>query len=97
MYQDAAGGETKRVTVYGLRAFTTFWTHTMALSRISPNRRPSLRRAESSFQGKFERNLDDPEILARPLFLVLDTLAEPQSELFAFTAAWLQTMSDMNM
>ena len=83
------------ITLDGLQRFTSLWTFTVAASQL--NRRPSLAPAVNTFPPSLERSLCSPEVLTRPLLLVLETLAEPKTNLAVFTSDWLQSATSISL
>ena len=96
-YHNENGLGSQEITIEALQRFTALWTHTVTTSRSSLSRRPSLFRPQTPSSKKSEDSSNEASSLARPLFLVLDTLKMPQSELCIITRNWLQSISTINL
>ncbi|KAF2731097.1 hypothetical protein EJ04DRAFT_579409 [Polyplosphaeria fusca] len=80
------------------RRFAIFWTHTMHELSLQTEKRGSASRRSSGTgvahslapSGGFQ------PILTRPLLLLLDSLAEEGTELFAFVRGWLQDLPTLS-
>lgn len=80
------------------RRFATLWTHTMhELSLQSEKRGIVARRASSiGIPPLGMSSADFHTVLTRPLFLLLDALAEEGSETSTFMRSWLQDLPSLN-
>ncbi|PSN62364.1 hypothetical protein BS50DRAFT_559706 [Corynespora cassiicola Philippines] len=79
------------------RRFAVLWTHTMHEMSLQSEKRGGLNRRVSgigppppSLNGRFQL------ILTRPLLLLLDSLAEEETETSAFIRSWIQDLPSLN-
>lgn len=79
--------------VESARRFTTLWSHSNSTSKTHA-RRSSLVPKTSKADSRTS-NTTDVHLLARPLLLLLDTLDDSKTELFTFTAGWLQSSTNV--
>jgi hypothetical protein len=82
----------------GARRFAVLWTHSMqekSTQGDKSQRAAIIRRASSiaGISGAAYIPSDPSTVLARPLLLLLDSLAENGTELFGFVSTWLQHLS----
>jgi hypothetical protein len=81
----------------GARHFAVLWTHSMQEKSTGgeKNQRAMIRRTSSiaGLNGAISIPSDPSSVLARPLLLLLDSLAEDGTELFTFVNTWLQHLS----
>lgn len=83
--------------IENIRRFVTLWTHSPSTSSVSQSRRSSL------VQTKHNATKADPTvryemfILKQSLFLILDVLDDPESELFTYVVNWLQSLPNIKM
>ena len=85
------------VTLEGARRFATLWTHSSSKLQSALDRRSNSIRTKRKVSRKSIGAFDDPEMLARPLLLLLDSLCDTSSALFIFTVGWLQTLSSIQV
>lgn len=84
----------------GARRFAVLWTHSMQEKSAhggEKGQRGLIRRTNSStgLNTAPAFPTDPSAILARPLFVLLDCLAEEGTELFDYVKAWLQQLSTL--
>jgi hypothetical protein len=79
------------------RNFATLWTHSNLEreSSVEKNGRPISRR-HSAIGELASSSGGQKTVLARPLLLLLDSLAEEGTELFVFVKLWLQDLPTLN-
>lgn len=80
----------------GVRRFTTIWSHSISLSAQVPKRGKELKRMHSLADVRLERLEYSPDVLARPLLLLLDALDEQNSELSVYVRSWLQSLPSLS-
>ena len=97
MVDNQYGSANQRVNICGARHFTTLWTQTISKLRSSPERRSSMSSTKSRAGTKPLSDGDEMELLARPLSILLDTLAEHGTILFQFTTSWLLSLPSIQM
>ena len=95
LYESGKENLGHNITLDGLQRFTSLWTFTVAASQL--NRRPSFTPAGTTFPHSSEKSLHSPKVLTRPLLLVLETLAEPKTDLAVFTSNWLQSATSTSL
>ncbi|KAF1946412.1 cellular morphogenesis regulator dopa [Clathrospora elynae] len=79
------------------RRFATLWTHIMhELSLQSEKRAGIIRRPSNGVPAGSTPTADFHSVLTRPLLLLLDTLAEEDSETSVFMRSWLQELPSLN-
>ena len=83
------------VAMDGARRFTTLWTHSTSASSGPSDLHPSPVRTDSQTDRRPDKPRYSPDILARPLLLLLDSLESPRTELFLFVSGWLQSLSNV--
>ena len=83
-------------SVDGARKFTTIWSHSISLSAQVPKRGKQLQRMHSLADVRLERLEYSPEVLARPLLLLLDALDKPSGELPVYVRSWLQSLPSLS-
>jgi hypothetical protein len=81
----------------GARRFAVLWTHSIQEKSTTGEKthRAIIRRTSSmaGLNGAIGIPNDPSSVLARPLLLLLDSLAEDGTELFTFVNTWLQSLS----
>ena len=89
------GGD--NVTLEGSRRFATLWTHSSSKLQAISDRRSNSGRAKKKSGKKSLTDFGDPEMLARPLLLFLDSLSDQSTVLSMFTTSWLQSLPSIQM
>lgn len=85
------------VTMEGARRFATLWTHSSSKLQTTSDRRANSTRTKKKPSRKSLGEFSDPELLARPLLLLLDSLCDTSNALFVFTVSWLQSLSSVQV
>ena len=85
------------VTLEGFRRFATLWTHSGSKLQAASDRRSSSGRTKKQSESKSLADSSDPDMLARPLLLLLDSLCDESTALSMFTASWLQSLPSIQM
>lgn len=93
MLQDEDGRRCQNVKIEGARRFATVWAHSGSTFKPPSDRRMSSRRA----LHKSDIRVEEQNLLAQPLLLLLDSLFDPKTELFTFTVSWLQSLSSIQL
>ena len=83
------------VTIDGARRFATLWTHSVFSSSTVASRRLGQSRADSQRDRRSDQLRYNPNVLARPLLLLLDNLDKSRPELFVFVSDWLQSLPNV--
>lgn len=93
--QGERGHRGQTVNIEGAHRFVTVWAHTHSTSQplpgVASGSGRAVRRESENVVGK----RDDPLLLTRPLLLLLDSLFDQKTELFAFVASWLQSLASI--
>jgi len=97
MLRDENSKHNQSITLDGARCFASLWTHSSTAMLPSSNRRSSLRRASTKASQTSDKAHEEADCLARPLFLVLDSLRDPNTELCMFTVSWLRSLHSLQM
>ncbi|KAL8626585.1 hypothetical protein Q9189_007719 [Teloschistes chrysophthalmus] len=95
MVQSAPNEERDVLDVEGARRFAILWSHSN-LNPTTQARRLSLVPGTPKI-GPATSSTEGERLLSRPLSLLLDTLNEPKSELYVFTAGWLQSSANVQI
>ena len=85
------------VALEGSRRFATLWTHSSSKLQAAFDRRSSSGRTKKKSGKKSLADFSDPEMLARPLLLLLDSLCDQSTALSMFTVSWLQSLPSIQM
>lgn len=88
---------TQDVTLEGARCFSTLWTHSSSTFHSSMDRRLNTGRARQKLDRKLDSDRYQPDMLARPLLLLFDSLSDPTTYVFMFAVGWLETLSGVQM
>ncbi|KAL9101540.1 MAG: hypothetical protein Q9163_003216 [Psora crenata] len=83
------------ITIDGARRFATLWTHSISTSSTVPEPRIGPTRTDSQTDRRIDKSRCDPDILRRPLLLLLENLKNSKSQLFMFTSVWLQSLPNL--
>ena len=97
LYQSKVEENAKKLDSQAVRRFIVFWTHSMTMFRSLLARRASLVQASQAIDAQPEKLLHDPQTIARPLFLVLDTLRQAHDSSHLIVDGWLRVAPDVNM
>ena len=87
----------RTINVSGASRFAMLWNQTTAKIRSSSDRRSSLATNKRREKRDSSADVDEMDILARPLLLVLDSLSNPSTKLFLYTIGWLQSLASLQM
>ena len=94
MLGNAINNPTRVVEIEGARRLATLWAHSVPAPSGSRDRRSSLVRILAG--SKVQDVSIETITLARPLLLLLDSLADAQTDLFVFATNWLQSLPSIN-
>lgn len=97
MVSGSGSDQETNVTLEGARRFATLWMHSSSKLQSASDRRSISIRTKKKIGRKSTGEFKDPEMLARPLLLLLDSLCDTSSALFVFTVSWLQTLSSIQV
>ena len=87
-----------QIEVENARRFAILWTHsTTSLSSLQALRPRSARRVRQKFESQKERTVPEMVLLGRPLLLLLDSLHDMKTQLFAFVTSWLQSLPNIQL
>lgn len=89
MIRQPSGTKSRPVAIENARRFITLWSYSTPKIRASSDRRSDGGR---SSQGNSRLSLKEPDLLGRPLLLLLDCLTDQSDELYMITASWLQSL-----
>ncbi|KAI9691384.1 MAG: hypothetical protein M1820_009687 [Bogoriella megaspora] len=79
------------------RRFSVLWAHSVQAQGSRNERAKGHRRASSStLPGDGPGELDFSRILTRPLLLLLDALADEDTEMYSFVSSWLQSLPSVS-
>lgn len=79
------------------RRFATLWTHIMHELSLQAEKRPNVSRRTSAIALPISVPASEfHAVLTRPLLLLLDTLADEESETSTFMQSWLQDLPSLN-
>ncbi|KAL8638945.1 MAG: hypothetical protein Q9228_003949, partial [Teloschistes exilis] len=95
MVQTVPNEERDVLNIEGARRFAILWSHSN-LNPTTQARRLSLVPGTPKI-GSATSSTEGERLLSRPLSLLLDTLNEPKSELYVFTAGWLQSSANVQI
>lgn len=96
MQRHEEGPSQSSPNIDGARKLTTIWSHSTSLSAQVPKRGKQLQRMHSLADVRLERLEYSPEVLARPLLLLLDALDKPSGELSVYVRSWLQSLPSLS-
>ncbi|KAG8532703.1 uncharacterized protein KY384_002580 [Bacidia gigantensis] len=96
LHEEPDGTVGRNVTMEGARCFAIIWTHSVTSSRQIPSQRPDPKKRSSLSESRLETYMQEPEVLARPLFILLDKLREPHTEVARFVRTWLKSMPNIS-
>ena len=96
MQRHEGGASRSSPSIDGARKLTTIWSHSISLSAQVPKRGKQLQRMHSLADVRLERLEYSPEVLARPLLLLLDTLDKQNGELPVYVRSWLQSLPSLS-
>ena len=85
------------VTVEGSRRFATLWSHSSSKLQAASERRSGSVRGRRKPSKKSIEDFSDPEMLARPLLLLLDSLNDKSTTVYTFSVSWLQSLASIQM
>ena len=95
MLKGQPGQRHQGIGIEGARHFTTLWAHSGSTFKSSTNNPSASGNTTRKSDHRGTTSDDEPMVLARPLLLLLDTLSDSNTELFVFTASWLQSLSSI--
>ncbi|KAL8835000.1 MAG: hypothetical protein Q9170_003490 [Blastenia crenularia] len=95
MAEKSPSCEEGKLDIEDARRFGTLWSQSNT-NQGSHTRHSSLMPSKPSSVST-TTNAKDDTVLARPLLLLLDTLEDPMTEMFTFTAAWLQSPANVQV
>ena len=80
------------------RRFAVLWAHTMHELSLQTEKRGAVTRRSSGIGPPSSLSSDGgyQSVLTRPMFLLLDSLADEGTELSAFVGSWLQDLPSLN-
>ena len=79
------------------RRFTVFWAHGIQLQGARGDRARGHHRSSSvTLSGEPHFQQDFSRILTRPLLVLIDSLANEDTELYGFVSSWLQTLPSIS-
>ncbi|KAL9096355.1 MAG: hypothetical protein Q9165_001352 [Trypethelium subeluteriae] len=92
-----SGNSSKSTQVDAVRHFSVLWVHSVQIQGTRGERTRGHHRGSSvTISGDQAVQQDFSRILTRPLLLVLDALADENTELYNFVSTWLQSLSSVS-
>ena len=76
------------------RRFTVIWTHTLSSAKGHPAHSHSRNAASSRRRSSRKGGVGELKVLSQPLYLMLDALRDPNSQLGIFTSGWLSSLTN---
>ena len=92
MMSSPDGDQSSGIDSESVRRFVTLWTHS-----VSPSTRQHARLTRVDRSQPFDGIRQQMQTIARPLLLVLDTLAEKEHEVSLITTTWLQSLPNVKL
>ena len=89
MFQDMQSAGDHKIDVEGARRFAILWAHSNFSTGLTPE---SIGRSKRKSGAKPDHANKEAFAVGRPLLLLLDTLADSDTEVFLFTVSWLQSL-----
>ena len=83
------------LTVEGSRRFASLWGHSSSKLQAASERRSGSGRGRKKAGKRSIENFNDPEMLARPLSLLLDSLCDQSTVVCTFSVSWLQSLASI--
>ncbi|KAL9077097.1 MAG: hypothetical protein Q9157_003467 [Trypethelium eluteriae] len=92
-----SGKSSRSTRVDAVRHFSMLWVHSVQLQGTRGERTRGHHRGSSvTISGDQPGQQDFSRILTRPLLLVLDALADENTELYNFVSTWFQSLSSVS-